>query len=172
MEWLYEHTDDNSARFVLGTVGANPLICFGINPSTAEPNNLDPTLKRVKKYAEKHGFDSWIMLNIYPQRATLPDEMHFDMESDLHRENIKHISRILERRQLKLWAAWGDNIAKRSYLMMCLRNITEISAVNECQWVMLGNSTKNHPYHPLYRGKGFKLYSTPLVGFNIKEYIS
>ena len=45
--WLYERTIDNAARFVLGTIGANPLICFGINPSTAEPGNLDPTVNYV-----------------------------------------------------------------------------------------------------------------------------
>lgn len=42
-QWLYEHNDDNSARYVLGTVGENPLVCFGVNPSTAEPNALDAT---------------------------------------------------------------------------------------------------------------------------------
>ena len=26
---------DDKARFILGQFGANPIICFGINPSTA-----------------------------------------------------------------------------------------------------------------------------------------
>lgn len=33
-QWLYRPNVDNSARFVLGTVGDNPLVCFGVNPST------------------------------------------------------------------------------------------------------------------------------------------
>ena len=42
--WLYERTTDNAARFVLGTTGANPQICFGINPSTADSEILIPPL--------------------------------------------------------------------------------------------------------------------------------
>lgn len=40
--WLYERNRDNSARFILGESGKKALVCVGINPSTAEPNNLDP----------------------------------------------------------------------------------------------------------------------------------
>lgn len=52
--------------------GENPLVCFGINPSTAVPNALDPTLKRVRRFAAENGYDSWTMLNVYPQIATNP----------------------------------------------------------------------------------------------------
>jgi len=171
-EWIYEHTGDDLARFVLGVVGADPLICFGINSSTASPNNLDPTLKRVEKYAKQNGFNGWIMLNLYSQRATDPDEMHSEIDNELHRQNLKHISKILGQRNLKLWAAWGTNIIKRDYLLGCLRDITNIAYLNECQWVMLGSSINGHPYHPLCRVKGFKLYSTPLVAFDMAGYIA
>lgn len=60
--WLYERTTDNAVRFVLGTIGANPLICFGINPSTAEPGNLDPTVNYVSSIATSNGYDSFVML--------------------------------------------------------------------------------------------------------------
>ena len=46
-EWIYVNNDDNTSRYVLGTKGDKPVFCFGINPSTAEPNNLDPTLKML-----------------------------------------------------------------------------------------------------------------------------
>jgi hypothetical protein len=65
-QWIYERSADGSARFVLGTVGVNPLVCFGINPSTAVPNAPDGTVARVSKFA----VDSWTMLNVYPQIAT------------------------------------------------------------------------------------------------------
>lgn len=76
MNWIYEKNSDNTSRYVLGTVGTNPLICIGVNPSTAEPGNLDNTLKSVTRICEANGYDSWIMLNLYPQRATNPNEMH------------------------------------------------------------------------------------------------
>ncbi len=74
-QWLYERTTDNYARFVLGTIGNNPLICFGINPSTAEPGNLDPTINYVSSIATSNGFDCFVMLNVYPQRATNPNSL-------------------------------------------------------------------------------------------------
>lgn len=72
-EWLYEHSHNNRARYVLGTKGDNPLVCFGVNPGTAAPGALDPTLKSVERFANEHGYDSFIMLNLYPQRSTNPD---------------------------------------------------------------------------------------------------
>ena len=43
-EWLYVPDFYTEYRYILGTRGLNPLICIGVNPSTAEPGNLDNTL--------------------------------------------------------------------------------------------------------------------------------
>ena len=67
--WYYEPHTYQSYRYVLGRVGKHPLVCIGINPSTAQPGALDPTLKSVERLAAANGFDSWIMFNVYPQRA-------------------------------------------------------------------------------------------------------
>ena len=48
-EWIYETEDDNSIRYIHGTVGSRTLVCIGINPSTAMPNALVVTVERVKK---------------------------------------------------------------------------------------------------------------------------
>ena len=73
--WYYEPHTYQPYRFVLGRVGRHPLVCIGINPSTAQPGALDPTLKSVERLAAANGFDSWIMFNVYPQRATDPNDM-------------------------------------------------------------------------------------------------
>ena len=54
-------TPTPSTRYILGTRGEKPLICVGINPSTARPGALDPTLKSVERIARNSGFDSFIM---------------------------------------------------------------------------------------------------------------
>ena len=74
-KWLYVPNAYTEYRYILGTRGKNPLICIGINPSTAEPDNLDNTLKSVERIALGNGFDSFIMFNVYAQRATNPDAM-------------------------------------------------------------------------------------------------
>ena len=80
--WIYVPDFYTEYRYILGTRGDNPLICIGINPSTAAPDNLDNTLKSVSRIAGGNGFDSWIMFNVYAQRATRPD----DMDRELNRE--------------------------------------------------------------------------------------
>ena len=75
--WYYEPHTYLPYRYVLGRVGRHPLVCIGINPSTAQPGALDPTLKSVERLANANGFDSWIMFNVYPQRATDPNDKWF-----------------------------------------------------------------------------------------------
>ncbi len=67
-KWIYEADASNNIRYVLGTKGSKTLICFGVNPSTATPDNLDNTLKSVERIISLNQYDSWIMLNLYPQR--------------------------------------------------------------------------------------------------------
>ena len=74
-EWIYINNEDNTSRYVLGTKGDKPVFCFGINPSTAEPDNLDPTLRSVSAISSSNGYDSWIMFNVYPKRDTVFDDI-------------------------------------------------------------------------------------------------
>ena len=49
--WLYVPNTYSEYRYILGTRGEHPLICVGINPSTAAPDALDPTLQSVERIA-------------------------------------------------------------------------------------------------------------------------
>lgn len=167
MHWLYEHNDLNTARYILGTEGKNPLVCIGINPSTAEPDNLDPTLQSVDRISKANGFDSWIMLNIYPQRSTNPDGLHLNREYVICDENKSWITKILKEYNPTIWAAWGTNITKRPYLVNCLNEIVQIANENNCKWVDYGErSIKGHPHHPLYLKK-----SSISSEFDINSYL-
>ena len=48
------YLDDDTARFMLGEVGENPIICFGINPSTANDEKDDPTISKIRKIASEN----------------------------------------------------------------------------------------------------------------------
>lgn len=167
-EWLYKKNKDNTTRYVLGTKGFTPLICFGINPSTASPEQLDNTLKSVQRIAFHNGFDSWIMLNIYPQRATDPNDMHTTLNASIHKNNLTHIQQLLGHiARPTLWAAWGTLIEKRPFLLSCLNDIHKKTMNHDCQWVTFGNkSSKGHPHHPLY----LPAASTP-DQFDIQNYL-
>lgn len=150
-QWIYERADDGSARYVLGTVGSNPLVCFGINPSTAVPSSPDRTVSRVMRFAADNGYDCWIMLNVYPQIATDPKALGRVYRPEFKTENERHIPAVIGDRPLTLLAAWGGLITSRSYFPALLKDILGLSAIAGCDWVSLGESTKDgHPRHPLY----------------------
>lgn len=171
--WIYKKTDDNRARFVLGEKGENPLVCIGVNPSTAEPGNLDPTLRNVKKFSKLLGYDGWIMLNLYPQRATNPNDLHENIDPILHIENWTHAHIIAEKYSPKtVWAAWGTLIEKRRYLISGLSRLHEVFMSAGASWITIGKLSKaGHPHHPLYLAHKSKFSHFDISGYlaNLKQ---
>ena len=154
-KWLYVPDFYTEYRYILGTRGKNPLICIGINPSTARPDDLDNTLKSVSRIAAGNGYDSWIMFNVYAQRATRPDDMDRELNPRLHRENMAAFRYVLDQVgegfTPAIWAAWGTIIEKRPYLWTCLEDMIALGREYGAQWVTCGRRSKaGHPHHPLY----------------------
>ena len=154
-KWLYAPNFYSEYRYILGTIGSKPLICIGINPSTAEPDHLDNTLKSVERIALGNGFDSFIMFNVYAQRATDPDAMERQCNLALHRENLKAFRYVLAMSDTPVvWAAWGAIIEKRDYLADCVRDMVAVGQEYGARWCCAGAiSKKGHPHHPLYLRK-------------------
>ena len=158
-KWLYVPPFYSEYRYILGTRGKNPLICIGINPSTAKPGDLDNTLKSVERIALGNGFDSFIMFNVYAQRATDPDHMEETCNWELHRQNMEAFRYVLSISENPgVWAAWGTIIEKRPYLRQCLLDMLEIGDSYGANWYCAGKvSKKGHPHHPLYLRKDEKI---------------
>ena len=167
-EWLYAPNFYSEYRYILGTRGKNPLICIGINPSTAQSGDLDNTLKSVERIAHGNGFDSFIMFNVYAQRATDPDAMEKTCNTMLHKENLEAFRYVLSISQSPaVWAAWGTIIEKRDYLPMCLRDMLRAGQEYGARWYCAGKvSKKGHPHHPLYLRKDEKIRP-----FDIENYL-
>ena len=166
-KWIYAPNFYSEYRYILGTRGKNPLICIGINPSTAEPENLDNTLKSVERIALGNGFDSFIMFNVYAQRATDPDAMEKSCNLRLHRENLEAFRYVLSiSDKPAVWAAWGAIIEKRSYLADCVRDMVAAGEEYGASWYCAGAITKKgHPHHPLYLRKDEKLKPFDISGY-------
>ena len=167
-KWLYAPNFYSEYRYILGTRGENPLICVGINPSTAKPGDLDNTLKSVERIALGNGFDSFIMFNVYAQRATNPDDMERKCNTLLHRENMAAFEYALSLSKTPaVWAAWGTIIEKRDYLKDCLRDMLSIGEAHGAKWYCAGSvSKKGHPHHPLYLRKDEKVRP-----FDVPDYL-
>ena len=157
--WLYAPNFYSEYRYILGTRGKNPLICIGINPSTAAPDALDNTLKSVERIALGNGFDSFIMFNVYAQRATDPDTMEKTCNEMLHRENLEAFRYVLSiSEKPAVWAAWGAIIEKRNYLADCVADMVAVGQAYGAEWYCAGAVTKKgHPHHPLYLRKDEKI---------------
>ena len=166
-KWLYAPNFYSEYRYILGTRGKNPLICIGINPSTAQPGDLDNTLKSVERIALGNGFDSFIMFNVYAQRATDPDSMERQCNLMLHRENLEAFRYVLSISEAPaVWAAWGTIIEKREYLPHCLRDMLAVGKELGARWYCAGAvSKKGHPHHPLYLRKDEKLKPFDIDGY-------
>ena len=168
--WLYVPDFYSEYRYILGTRGSKPLICIGINPSTAAPDDLDNTLKSVDRIALHNGYDSFIMFNVYAQRATNPDDMERTLNALLHEENMKAFEYVLRlsTEPPAVWAAWGNIIEKRPYLPGCVQEMIALGERCGACWYSAGSiSKKGHPHHPLYLRK-----DTPLDPFDVKGYIA
>ena len=169
-KWLYAPNFYSEYRYILGTRGKNPLICVGINPSTAKPDALDNTLKSVQRIADGNGFDSFLMFNVYAQRATRPDDMEKECNLRLHEENMKAFRHLLSIGETPaVWAAWGAIIEKRKYLPRCVADMLRISREYGARWFCAGPiSKKGHPHHPLYLRKDEKLRPFDTEGYLAK----
>ena len=167
--WLYVPNFYSEYRYILGTRGEKPLSCIGINPSTAAPEDLDNTVKSVERVALHNGYDSFIMFNVYAQRATNPDDMEPACNPALHRENMEAFDYVLSLDKAgapAVWAAWGTIIEKRDYLPNCVRDMIRIGEARNAVWYSAGKrSKKGHPHHPLYLRKDSVLEPFDVSGY-------
>lgn len=165
--WVFSHNKGDTARYILGDIGVNNIICIGINPSTAIPNVLDNTLKKVRNIANQNGFDGWVMLNVYPQRDTHPENIHPKQKSELIQANQIAIRKLFKMGDFhKVWAAWGNDISTRIYLKDCLCGVVECID-DSATWLHFGELTEEgNPRHPSRIG-----YKNQFLEFDIESYI-
>lgn len=167
-DWIYHKNDDNTCRYTLGVDGDKMLICCGINPSTAKPNELDNTVRRLDRFAKDNGYDGYIMINIYPQISTDPKNIHLDLDETIHKHNLKKLKRIFKAYpNSDMWAAWGVLIETRQYFYQSLKEMYSISKQYDLNWIHFNQLTKKgHPRHPLYLRADSEIFE-----FDIENYI-
>jgi hypothetical protein len=169
----YEANESENVRFALGNTGNNTLLCFGINPSTANNNISDPTMNRLICFSWKHRYDSCIMLNTYPLRCSKPFDLPQTENIMVQEQNLKHIEHVFQQHEgCSAIAIWGDFIMKRTYLCQSVRSIVELSQKYTIRWKHIGNLSKEgNPYHfsYLYRSQSKDM---TLNDFDALRYVS
>ncbi len=156
-----------TARFLLGNSGRKNLLVVGLNPSTAHATQSDTTMTKMIKFAQMHTYDGVIMANLYPQRATLPDNLHQRINKKLHQSNIEHIEKIISNHHIETAIlAWGNGIKTRRYLTQCFLDIKLILLKYHIKIQSIGSpSKKGHPKHPSRLS-----YSNSFEDFDLESY--
>lgn len=168
-DWFQETSPDNRFRYVLRRVGERPLITIGLNPSTAAPGNPDPTIKAVERHVLRLGYDSWVMLNLFPLRETNPNLLPAEAPGGCMEAALPAITAVLQScKDAPVWAAWGAHIHLRTYLLTGLKLLVDLPEIRSRSWFHIGALTKQgHPRHPLYLAG-----NQPAAPFNIADYMA
>ena len=115
-----------------------------LNPSTADEFKLDPSCARARDYAERWGFGSIFITNIFAWRATDPEEMKAARDP-VGRGNDAAILRAAREAALVV-CAWGNHGAHlgRSAAVLELLQHAKITLH------ALRVNAHGEPAHPLY----------------------
>ena len=146
---------EKNHRYVLEQEGKNVLIVIGLNPSTADEKNPDPTMMSVLRFVNRWGYDGFVMINLSSERCTEPRNMAKLLDHKKHKKNMEAISEVAEKYpEADVLVAFGNSIGIREYLPLCFFDIHKILSVDERRWLHIGGpkgiTAKGHPRHPLY----------------------
>jgi len=120
---------------------SKPQIMFiGLNPSTADETNNDPTITRCINYATSWGFGSIYMVNIFSYKTTYPKELK-NVSDPIGKETDIWIKRIYKRSEMCI-ASWGNN----GQLLNRSDEIRRLIPKMYC----LKITKSGEPSHPLY----------------------
>lgn len=94
------------------------------------------------------------MINVYPQRATNPNNLHSNCDMQLHSNNLTEIKNLLNTfTNADILFAYGNLISKRPYLKTCLNDI--LNLINFIRFAgqkfCIKRTIKGNPVHPLYQ---------------------
>lgn len=121
-----------------------PYVMFiGLNPSTADETNDDPTVRRCIGYAQAWGYSALCMTNIFAWRNTDPAKMKATAEP-VGPENDAHLARLASAAGLVVaaWGTHGAHLGRGEAVRKLIKNL-------HC----LKLTADGSPSHPLYLPK-------------------
>ena len=140
-------SDCRTYRYVLWRVWdtSKPVMAvIGINPSTADETEDDPTIRRCISFAKAWGYGGLYMINLFAYRATDPKAMKAS-SNPVGSGNDAWIGHVLEKCNLIL-AAWGNH---GSFLSRDM-DVKNLVIKQGKQLKALAVNVSGQPKHPLY----------------------
>lgn len=137
---------DRKYRYVLTRIWdeTKPTVVFiGLNPSTADEEADDKTIRKCIGYAKRWGYGKLIMANLFAFRSTDPSLLK-RVEDPVGPDNDSYIQKCVSESNLVI-ACWGNHgklLNRDKVLMDSLPNL-----------VCLKRNKNRTPHHPLYLSK-------------------
>ncbi len=113
-------------------------VWIGLNPSTADANKDDATIRKIVYFSKREGCGSMTMLNRFAFRARDPKKL-LEVEDPIGVLNHAMSRPLIEGAHL-LVAAWGAFAIAKEYPYV------------EADYQCLGHNKDGSPKHPLYLG--------------------
>lgn len=151
---LYRCDEGDNARYLLGRSrrvdSSSCVIVVGLNPSTATRDRSDNTITKVEKLSARENWQGFVVVNLYPLRATHTKQLPLAVNEKLFHDNIHAINDLLNKNtKAAIWAAWGEGIQLRQYFIEMCRSILALPGSHHRQWLHFGPLSKcGHPRHP------------------------
>lgn len=137
-------------------------VFIGLNPSTADEVEDDPTIRRCMDYAKRWGYGALCVVNLFAFRATIPDDMKA-YASPVGPENDRWLMDVTRRAGVVV-AGWGVHGAHR-------QRDRDVMRLLGGKLSCLSKTKDGHPGHPLYLNKALKpvpysekKFSVPVAG--------
>lgn len=135
------------------TLELHLVMFIGLNPSTADENVLDPTMRRLKSFARVWGFNGMVMLNLFALRSTDPRQIRRE-EDPVGPRNDEWLRKWATAPLVDLvvpcWGVHGVWGGRDKAVMNILRR-------EACPVKVFGRTKHGHPKHPLYLPLGTEL---------------
>jgi hypothetical protein len=130
-------------------LGGRPgrAVCFVmLNPSSADAEKDDPTIRKCLGFARRWGCAELVVVNLFAFRATRPRDLRAAADP-VGRANRRHVRSAVGRAKGGLVVcAWGTHGAWRGQDVAVRGWIREAGAAPVC----LGQTKSGQPRHPLY----------------------
>jgi len=124
------------------------VMFIGLNPSTADETQDDPTIRRCINYAKDWGFGGIYMLNLFAYRTTKPKEL-LKAEKPIGIENDAYLKMYHAKEGLNI-ACWGTRGVYKG------RGDEVLSLLGKENLSCFGLTKNGQPKHPLYLKRGIK----------------
>ena len=122
--------------------GERLIMWIGLNPSTADENQLDPTLTRIAGFSQREGMDGFWMANLFGLRTPYPKEM-MAADDPVGPGNDASLLDAASRCE-RIVAAWGVSGVYQD------RADAVVELLKDHKLWCVGTTKAGHPRHPLY----------------------